>query len=136
MRLKSVLRTVLAAAMVFAGIMHFVATDAYVAIMPDYLPLHLELVYASGVFEVLGGLGLLLQRTRRAAAWGLVLLYVCVFPANLNMAIHEIQPVPDLTIAPIWMWARLPFQVVLVAWAWWMTRPDPVDALTASGHGP
>ncbi len=135
MRLKPVLRIVLAATMVVAGVLHFVFTDRYVAIMPSYLPAHLELVYISGVFEILGGLGLLIRRTRRAAAWGLVLLYVCVFPANLNMAMHEIQPSGG-NIPPVLMWVRLPLQLLFIAWAWWMTRRDPVDALTASRHRP
>ncbi len=135
MRLKPVLRGLLAVTMVVAGVLHFVATDLYVAIMPSYLPLHLELVYISGVFEILGGLGLLIRRTRHAAAWGLVLLYVCVFPANLNMAIYEIQPSGG-NIPPVLMWVRLPFQLVFIAWAWWMTRRDPEDALTASRHRP
>ncbi len=135
MRLKPVLRALLAVTMVVAGVLHFVFTDLYVAIMPSYLPAHLELVYVSGVFEILGGLGLLIRRTRRAAAWGLVLLYICVFPANLNMAINEIQPSGG-DIPPVLMWVRLPFQLLFIAWAWWMTRPDPVDALTASRHRP
>ncbi len=135
MRLKPVLRVLLAVTMVVAGVLHFVFTDLYLAIMPSYLPAHLELVYISGVFEILGGLGLLIRRTCRAAAWGLVLLYVCVFPANLNMAIHEIQPSGG-NIPPVLMWVRLPFQLLFIAWAWWMTRRDPVDALTATRHRP
>ncbi len=47
--------------------------------MPDYLPYPLELVYLSGVFEVLGGLGLLVPRLRVAAGWGLIALLIAVF---------------------------------------------------------
>ena len=127
-RLKPFFCLLLAFAMVLAGTMHFVIPDSYAAIMPDYLPYHLQLVYISGRFEILGGLGLLPRRTRRAAAWGLILLYLCVLPANLNMAIHEIQPA-SFTV-PVWaMWTRLPFQLVFIAWAWWMTRPDRAAAL-------
>lgn len=127
MTLKCVMRLLLAATMVLAGSLHFAIPDPYVAIMPAFLPWHLELVYISGVLEILGGLGLLLRRTRRAAAWGLILLYICVFPANLNMAVNEIQAA-SFTIDPFWMWARLPFQLLFIAWAYWMTRPDPVSA--------
>ena len=78
------------------------------------------LVYVSGFFEILGGIGLLVPATRRWAAWGLVALYVAVFPANVNMAVHRIG-----FDGPSWvLWARLPLQAVLIAWAWWFTRPS------------
>ena len=63
-------------------------TAPFVRAMPPYLPWHLGLVYLSGVFEVAGGIGLLVPRVRVAAAWGLIALYVAVFPANVHMALH------------------------------------------------
>lgn len=122
--LKAVLRMVLALVMVVAGALHFLATEAYVGIMPAYLPLHRELVYLSGLFEILGGFGLLSERTRRAAGIGLIFLYVSVLPANVNMAIHEIQP-GSLEIPTALLWARIPLQLVFIAWAWWVSRPAP-----------
>jgi uncharacterized membrane protein len=75
----------------------------------------------SGVFEILGGVGLLVPATQRLAAWGLVALYVAVFPANVNMALHRI-PLGKMEM-PVWaLWARLPLQGVLIAWAFWFTR--------------
>ena len=109
--------------MVVAGALHFVATDAYVAIMPSYLPLPRELVQVSGGFEILGGVGLLIPRLRPAAGIALIVLYVAVLPANVNMAVHEIQP-PGFRIAPVLLWARIPLQLVLMAWAWQVSRPD------------
>jgi uncharacterized membrane protein len=80
-------------------------------------------VYLSGVFEVLGGVGLLPEKTRRLSSWGLIALYVAVFPANLNMAINEIQISAEPL--PVWaLWARLPFQLLFIAWAWWVARRD------------
>ena len=66
---------------------------------------------------------------RRGAAWpwGLVALYIAVFPANIHMAMDHIQLTPDGTF-PVWaMWLRLPFQALFIAWAYWMTRPDPAS---------
>ena len=71
---------------------------------------------------MLGGTGLLVPKTRRLAAWGLIALYLAVFPANINMAWNHLQLSPTGTI-PIWaLWARLPLQGVLIAWAYWLTR--------------
>ena len=110
----------LAAVFIAAGLNHFLNPDVYVGIMPPYLPAPLLLVYLSGLFEVLGGVGVLPHTTRSAAGWGLVLLLIAVFPANLHMALHAALYEP----IPAWaLYARLPLQLVLMAWAYWATRP-------------
>jgi uncharacterized membrane protein len=122
-RLKVWLRWLLTLFMVGAGANHFIAPGPYVAMMPAELPAPLALVYISGVAEICGGLGLILPATRKLAAWGLVALYVAVFPANLNMALDELPL--GTTHVPAWaLWARLPLQLVLIAWAFWYTRDD------------
>lgn len=108
--------------MATAGVMHFVAPKPFVQIVPAWLPAPLLLVYISGFFEIIGAIGLLIPFTQRAAAWGLVALLIAVFPANINMAVNEL-PLGD-TVYPIGNWVRLPLQFVLIAWAYWMTRPD------------
>ena len=121
-RLRSAALLLLAANFVAAGVMHFATPGFFVRIMPPYLPWHLELVYLSGVFEILGGLGVLWPRTRAMAGWGLIALLVAVYPANIHMALHPEQ-FPD---TPAWAaWLRLPFQFLFIAWAWWATRPEP-----------
>ena len=74
-----------------AGSLHFIKPAPYLRIMPPYIPWHPAMVRVSGAFEILGGLGLLVPTTRRAAAWGLVALLIAVFPANLYMAMHPIK---------------------------------------------
>ena len=109
--------------MVGAGVNHFVSPEAYLAMMPDVLPAKLALVYVSGVAEIAGGLGLIHPKTRRWAAWGLIALLVAVFPANVNMAVNELPL--GTTEVPTWaLWARLPLQLVLIAWAYAFTRPE------------
>jgi uncharacterized membrane protein len=98
------------------GVLHFVAPDRFVRIVPPYLPAPLALVYASGVFEMLGGTGLLLAATRRAAGCGLIVLLVAIYPANIHMALH---PADFPEISPTALYARLPLQLVIVALVWW-----------------
>jgi uncharacterized membrane protein len=121
-RTKLALKILLGVAMIGVGILHFVRPDGFVKIVPSYLPSPLALVYVSGFFEVLGGAGLLVPRTQRAAAWGLVLLYLAVFPANVNMALHGIQLDDQHPVPVAALWLRLPLQLLLIAWAWWYTR--------------
>ena len=121
---KTIALLLLAAFFVFAGVSHFTRPEFFVAIVPAWLPAPpLEVVYVSGVAEILGGLGVLLPATRRFAGWGLVALLIAVYPANVQMAIEAERWVGQGT--PRWaLWARLPFQFLFIAWAWWATRPD------------
>ena len=121
--LPLVLRWILAAAMTAVGILHFTRPQPFVGIMPPYLPYPLALVYISGVFEILGGLGLVIPipATQRIAAYGLVALFIAVFPANIHMAMAKV-PLGDKHLPEWALWARLPLQGVLVAWAWWLGR--------------
>lgn len=125
-RLKRPLRYVMAALYVVAGVMHFVAPGLYVQIIPPVLPGRLALVYLSGLAEIGLGLGLLHPRTRRLAAWGIVGLLIAIFPANVYMATSSVvvEGTPGSgDPSDLVRWGRLPLQVVLVAWAWWYTRP-------------
>ncbi len=104
---------------VVAGVLHFVATPVYMKIVPPYLTDPRLLVQFSGICEVLGGVGVLVPVTRRVAAWGLVALLIAVLPANVYMAM---SPLRWPTI-PVWaLWARVPLQAPLIAWAWLYTR--------------
>ena len=116
----SVLQWLLAGVMTLAGVMHFAAPRGYVKIVPKWLPAPAALVAISGFFEVAGGVGLLIPATQRVAAWGLIALFVAVFPANVNMAIERI-PLGKRPL-PTWaLWARLPLQAVFIGWAWLFT---------------
>lgn len=112
-------------AFIAAGANHFVNPAFYLTMMPAYLPAHRALVFVSGVFEILGGVGVLIPRMRSLAGIGLVLLLIAIFPANLHMALHpELFP----TISAKALYARLPLQLLLIAWAYFATRPDRPSA--------
>ena len=116
---KTLTRFLFGALFVAAGLNHFRNPAFYVGIMPPYLPWHLELVYISGVAEILLGVMLLVPRWTVTAAWGLIALLIAVFPANIHMTMHpELYPSISLTA----LWLRLAIQGVLIAWAYWYTR--------------
>jgi uncharacterized membrane protein len=122
-RAKTPLRWVMSIVMVAVGIVHFAYPAPFVAIVPAWLPNPALLVAISGIFEILGGVGLQVRSARRLAAWGLVALYIAVFPANLNQAMNHIE-FPGSHTPSLLFWARLPLQLVFIAWAYWYTRPD------------
>jgi uncharacterized membrane protein len=116
------MRCLLAAAFITGGVAHFAFTTLFASIVPDYLPAHRALVMVSGAAEIAGGAGLLLPRTQTAAARGLTVLLVAVFPANLWMAQHPQR----YTFVPGWLlWLRLPLQIPLIWWAFAYTRKRP-----------
>lgn len=118
--LKRVLLWLMGVGYVAAGMNHFVSPELYVAIMPPYVPWHLTMVYVSGVVEAGLGVAILVPKTRVLAAWGLIALLIAIFPANLHMALAE----PETYDVASWaLWLRLPIQGLLIAWAWWYTRP-------------
>jgi uncharacterized membrane protein len=86
--------------------------------MPDYLPAHAALVAASGYAEISLGVVALIPPLQWLARWGLTILLVAVFSANLHMALHPAQ-FPRIPVALLWL--RLPLQAVLIAWVWWAT---------------
>ena len=124
-RVKPLTRCLFGLFFIAAGANHFLHSSFYLSIMPPYLPWPAALVYVSGVAEIgLGGL-LLFERWVRWAAWGLIALLIAVFPANVHMALH-----PELYqwASSLGLWLRLSLQGLLIAWAYWYSRPQYVTA--------
>ena len=98
------------------GIAHFFATATEMRIVPPYIPWPRATVLVSGVFELLGALGLLHSLTRRAAGLSLFALTIAVTPAHIYMLRRS-----DLFDVPYWaLVLRLPLQaalLLLIAWS-------------------
>ena len=120
-RIKTFFLILLSVFFTYAGIDHLVSPDFYVSIMPPWIPAHLELVYLSGVFQVMGGVGVLIPRFRAFAGAGLVALLIAVYPANLHMAFNP-HLFPDIPVVALYI--RLALQFLAFYWAYTVTRPD------------
>ena len=125
-RFKRPLLYVMGPGYVIAGILHFVVPELYAQIIPPILPAPLALVYLSGVAEIAVGVGLLIPRTRRYAAWATIGLLVAIFPANVYMATSMVvvEGLGGGDPSPLARWGRLPLQGVLILWAYWYTDAD------------
>ncbi|HEV8066475.1 MAG TPA: DoxX family protein [Planctomycetaceae bacterium] len=117
---KTLSRYLFAIIFVGEGFLHFAIADVYLKIMPPYLAWHLTLVYVSGVAEILLGAMLMFADLQRLAGWGLILLLIAIFPANIYLYQHQ-----DLArnVSPLLHLLRLPLQGVLILCAFWYTRP-------------
>jgi uncharacterized membrane protein len=107
---------------VASGINHLWHPGLYLQIMPDHYSHPATLVRLSGVAEILGGVGLLIPYTRRGSAYGIVLMLVLFLDVHQFMLRHPER----FSAIPEWvLWARIPLQFVLIAWAWSFTNePD------------
>ena len=102
-----------------AGLLHFTNTNWFLQIVPPYLPIKLELVYLSGLFEVILGIMLIVPALRHYAGWGLILLLIAVYPANIYLA--QTSGAAMNTSALV-AWGRLPFQFLFIGIAYWHTK--------------
>ena len=103
---------------IIAGLIHFWKPKAYLKIMPKWLPLHKELVFLSGLFEVVFGVLVLFPATQVIGAWGLIATLIGVFPANIDMIFTYNTPKRWIKAM---LWLRLPVQLWLIYWAWLFT---------------
>ena len=102
-----------------AGLDHLVNPEFYLSIMPPIFPMHSEAVLISGVLEIVGGIAVLIPGLRRAAGWGIFVLLIAVYPANIYMALYpELFP----SIHSGFLYFRLPLQFLFLYWAYSVTR--------------
>jgi uncharacterized membrane protein len=106
---------------ILSGLLHFLFPEPYVSIVPPWLPFPRSLVFISGVAEVAGGVGLLIQRVRHLAGWGLIVLLLAVWPANLQMLLDARQGGVSAA-SELLLLLRLLLQVVLIVWVWRVSR--------------
>ncbi|WP_136667117.1 DoxX family membrane protein [Flavobacterium sp. H122] len=103
---------------ILAGFNHFRNPKMYIRIIPSYLPNPNLVNKLSGLAEIILGIGLLIPSVTKFSAWGIILLLIAIFPANLNMYLNEKAGFG----LPKWvLLLRLPIQLVLIYWAYLYT---------------
>ena len=101
------------------GISHFTEPNWFLQIVPPYLPYKLELVYISGFLEIILGIMLIIPSIRSYAGWGLIMLLIAVYPANIYLAQTNGAAMKTSSIVA---WGRLPFQFLFIYLAFWHTQ--------------
>jgi len=108
----------LAVLFVLTGSLHFVLPESFSSIVPSYLPAPTLLVYLTGILLIIFGFMLFFRRLNTISRWGLILILIAVFPANIEMAIH-----PELYsfVSPFLLWFRLLLQGAFIYWVYSVT---------------
>jgi len=128
--MRSALRKLAGPFFIGAGVLHFVKPEPYRAIMPPYIPAPDAMVALSGVAEVAGGVGLLVPRTRRWAGWWLVATLIAIFPVHIHMARNPERYEQHVPGGRAGLYARMPFQLVFIAWVLGAARDARSDPTT------
>ncbi|MEZ5015732.1 MAG: hypothetical protein R2800_01665 [Flavipsychrobacter sp.] len=113
-------RVAMAAMLCFTAIGHFAFADGMAMMVPDVVPFKKEMVYATGVLEVLFGIGLLVPSLRVYTAWALIAFLVLMLPANIKAAIERVdyQNATYTGAGLGYLWFRVPLQVVFIVWTY------------------
>ncbi|MFC3581947.1 DoxX family protein [Sphingomonas hylomeconis] len=115
-RTRTILRWVLAAAYLVAGIAHIAIPRPFLGITPAWVPYPAQVILFTGVCELAGALALLTPRLRWWAGVLLAAYAVCVYPANVKHAIDQVLVAGNLR--SLWYHVpRLAAQPVIVWWA-------------------
>ncbi len=111
----------MSAAYTYVGVRHFIDPDFFLAIMPNYFSFHLEFVYLTGVAEIILGILLFFKKTRKIASYGLIILLISVFPANIKLVDSELSQ-SILNVSRNQSLIRLPFQGLFILLAYWHSK--------------
>ena len=110
---RLVFKYILVAFIVGSGMSHFFNADFYINIMPQFLPLHSELVFLSGVTEIAAGAMLATPRIAKLGAWFIIAHLLVFFIVHIDMIVHA-DRFPEVPLVGLYL--RIPIQFVLIAW--------------------
>ena len=111
-------RMSLAVLLIFTGTAHFYKTQEIAMMLPDYLSYKSEIIYMTGVLELLGAIGILIPRVRRLAGICLILMLVGFLPANVYAAFKYVD-FGGNAYGPKYLLFRIPLQLFFI---WWTYR--------------
>ena len=116
----------MSAMLMFTAIAHFVFTNGMTQMVPDFFPLKKELVYLTGILEILFAVGLLIPRIKTITGWTLIVFFLTILPANIKASMENINyQTGELDGNGIeYLWFRIPLQILFIAWVFFTTIKD------------
>ena len=120
-------RIAMASMLAFTAIGHFAFTKGMVMMIPDFIPFKKNLVYFTGVIEILAAAGLLISSYQVLTAWLLIVFFLVLLPANINAAIHHVdyQKGSFEGNGTNYLWFRVPLQILFILWVYFAAIKFP-----------
>jgi uncharacterized membrane protein len=110
-------RVALALMLLLTGSAHFFKTEVMIQSMPDVVPYKQELVYFTGILELLAAVGLFIDRTARLTSILLIIFFICILPANIAGSLKRVA-LGGMENGPVYLFFRIPLQVLFIGWAY------------------
>lgn len=113
-------RIAMAVMLVFTAIGHFAFTKGMAMMVPDFIPYKTEVIYLTGVVEIVAAIGLLVPGVRVITGWALILFFIVLLPANIKAALEHVdyQNATYDGSGPWYLWFRVPLQVLFIVWTY------------------
>ena len=113
----------MAVMLLFTAIGHFKYSEGMRMMIPEQIPFKLEIVYATGIIECMGAVGLCIPSFRVLTAWLLIVFFVCILPANIYAALKHVDYQQGTLAGPgvAYLWFRVPLQVFFIGWIWYFS---------------
>ena len=114
-------RITMSVLLLFTEAGHFIYPDGMALMLPGFIPYKLEVIYVTGIIEILAAIGLLIPRYHKLTAWLLILFLVLILPANIYAAIHHVnlKTAANDGRGVNYLWFRIPLQLLFIAWAYY-----------------
>ena len=111
-------RTALAVMLIVTGVAHFTSTDLMVEMMPEFLPLKKEIVYLTGILELLAVVGLLMNSLSKITAILLIIFFIAILPANIIGSMKQVN-LGGMENGVWYLLFRVPLQILFIFWAYY-----------------
>ena len=111
-------RLAMSGMMLFSAIGHFIFTKGMTLMIPEFIPFKKQIIYLTGILEILFAIGLLLAGFQVLIAWSMILFLILLLPANIYAAFRKV----DLQKANFhgnglnYLWFRIPLQILFIVW--------------------
>jgi uncharacterized membrane protein len=106
---------------VFTAIGHFIRTEAMAEMLPPAVPYRIELIYLTGILELLGAIGVWIPRLTKITGVLLIVMLLGLLPSNIYSAINRVE-FGGHGAGPLYLLVRIPFQVFVIWWTWLATK--------------
>ncbi|MFN4365464.1 hypothetical protein [Chryseobacterium hispalense] len=113
-------RAAMSAMLIFTAVGHFIFIKGMSMMLPDFIPFKTEIVYLTGIFEILAAIGILVPEIRITTGWLLIIFFILILPSNIYAAINHIdyQKATFNGNGISYLWFRIPLQIFFIVWVY------------------
>lgn len=111
----------LATTLLFTSLGHLIYTKGMVLMLPDFIPLKKEIIYVTGLLEVMGAFGLFIPSISRLTGMLLIVFFILILPTNIYASMKHLN-YETATFdgkGTEYLWFRIPFQLLLIGWTYY-----------------